>query len=498
MYQEASSEQLECTQINVENCSFEPDPSIDHGRIALLDTLRWSLSGAGDRLLAITRGDADPSLLLTTPQGRRYSGVATGHPKDKPTISLKIPFESVEPETLRNKISSISLPFGIITISETPFMSSRCIGHNKNGRSIATVERFSFEGSQSRLIEIFGDDEVVVDQIADQLRGADGSIEVTLNDTIALLSAMAKRKPGDFSTSFEIGSGKKLNDALYDLLKRSMPSLRIAYEAVRLEIDEESLHDLRVIARSIKSIFSAAARYLPYEEVSAFLEAVSSLINVTTSHRDIDVAIEYLTQFPEFEGACNVLEERRRYLADSFKVELETAIERVSSSWKVAAARLVVTSSREAISVEEFYKKEAERVHGKIVQGIKRGEGGQGLAIEELHTLRKRFKKLRYLTETFHRDSSADPLAITSKTFQTSLGLLQDCQVLLDLLLDVEESAGPWGQSVEAAIVHSQERLETARLESLSKLSQLIGPPPGKTEERPNKKSNSKRAGKSK
>ena len=327
------------------------------------------------------------------------------------------------------------------------------------------------------LIEVFGDDESIVDAIAGQILRSQSTHEVTLEKTVEIVSEIAKRRPQDFSTSFEIGSKKKLNDALFDLLKRSMPSLKLAYDAVLYGVDEESLHDLRVIARSIKSIFSAASRYASSDEVTAFLESVSNLISVTTSHRDIDVAIEYLGQFPQFEGACNVLEEKRRNLTATFLSDLEAAFESVKSSWKVAAARLVVTSSRDAISVENFYDLEAKRIHNKIVTAIEKSSKGSTLSIVELHTLRKRFKKLRYLTETFHRDSSADPLAVTSKAFQTALGLLQDCQVLLDLLLDVEEFAGPWGQSVEAAILHSQERLEEAKTASLAKLNQLIEPP---------------------
>ncbi len=468
------------------------------GTLVLLETLRWGLYNSGSRLWGSRSDGKAYTLSLTTSEGRRYSGLVTDNPIDN---AIKSPFESIVPATLRNKISASSLPFGLLPIAETSFRKSRCNGYNENGRLVVTVDRILIEASQSMLIEVFGDDESIVDAIAGQILRSQSTHEVTLEKTVEIVSEIAKRRPQDFSTSFEIGSKKKLNDALFDLLKRSMPSLKLAYDAVLYGVDEESLHDLRVIARSIKSIFSAASRYASSDEVTAFLESVSNLISVTTSHRDVDVAIEYLGQFPQFEGACNVLEEKRRNLTATFLSDLEAAFESVKSSWKVAAARLVVTSSRDAISVEDFYTLEAKRIHNKIVTAIERSSKGSTLSIVELHTLRKRFKKLRYLTETFHRDSSADPLAVTSKAFQTALGLLQDCQVLLDLLLDVEESAGPWGQSVEAAILHSQERLEEAKTASLAKLNQLIEPPspsPAKSAKGSQGKSDSKRTRKNK
>lgn len=470
----------------------------DAGTLVLLDTLRWSLYNSGSRLWGIRSDGKAYALSLTTSEGRRYLGAATDNPTDN---AIKSPFQSIEPATLRNKISITSLPFGLLPIAETSFRKSRSTGYNENGRLVVTIDRTLIEASKSMLIEVFGDDDAIVDDVAGQILRSQGTREITLEKTVEIVSEITKRRPQDFSTSFEIGSHKKINDALFDLLKRSMPSLKLAYDAVLYGVDEESLHDLRVLARTIKSIFSAASRYASSDEVDTFIESLSNLISVTTGHRDIDVAIEYLSQFPQFEGACNVLEGKRRNLTATFLSDLEAAFESVKSSWKVAAARLVVTSSREAISVEDFYIREAKRINNKIVSAIERSSKGSPLSIVELHSLRKRFKKLRYLTETFHRDSSADPLAVSSKAFQTALGLLQDCQVLLDLLLDIEESAGPWSQSVEAAILHSQERLEEAKTVSLIKLNQLIEPPtpsPAKSLTRSQYKSDSERTRKNK
>ncbi|MDA8197407.1 MAG: CHAD domain-containing protein [Actinomycetota bacterium] len=468
----------------ISNCTFEQSPTIESGVVVLLDSLRWSIFTSQSRLLGLISDEKGYQLQLTTSSGQRYTGSIPTQRAERPRRSIAAPFAYIEPTTLRNKVANLTLPFGLLAIAETTFERSSTSGYNQNGRQIVKVERLHFDGAPTAIIEVLGDSESAIDEVAEQL-GIDKSVrEVSLASTVELIASLAKRRPNDFAASFEIGVGKKLNDALFDLLKRSIPSLKLAYDAVLQEVDEESLHDLRVIARSIKSIFSAAARYVPSDEVADFLEETSNLITVTTAHRDIDVAIEYLSQFPSFEGACNVLEDRRRDLTRSFQIDLQRAIESVTATWKIAAAHLIVTSSRDTISVEEFYDREAKRVHGKIVSALKKGEGAKGLSIDELHTLRKRFKKLRYLTETFHRNASADPLAITSKSFQTSLGLLQDCQVLLDLLLDIEEQAGANGQSVEAAILHSQERLEAAKTESLAKLEQLLkSQSPSKVEE---------------
>ena len=471
---ESSTKTLDGLYLECSHCRIDSNVSLESGDLVLLDSLRWGMYDAGTRLLGLGRSGEGYFLQLTTSSGRRYSGVDKAVISETTTKAIRAPFSSVNPTTLRNKIASEASPFGLLAIVETTYEKTRLTGYNENGRQVVTIERLVFKGANSAVFEIFGDDAASVDELASKL--SQELPEIKLSDTINLIASLAKRRAGDFSTSFEIGSNKKLNDALFDLLKRSMPSLKIAYDAVLQEVDEESLHDLRVIARSIKSIFAAAARYVANEDIDQFLEAVANLITVTTTHRDIDVAIEYLSQFPQFEGACEVLEERRRNLTESFLSDLESAIEAVTATWKIAAARLVITSSRDAISVEDFYEKEANRVHEKILAAIDKSGGAKGLSIDELHTLRKRFKKLRYLTETFHRDASSDPLAITSKSFQTSLGLLQDCQVLLDLLLDIEEQAGQWSQSVEAAIVHSQERLESAKVESLAKLSQLVRP----------------------
>jgi CHAD domain-containing protein len=246
-------------------------------------------------------------------------------------------------------------------------------------------------------------------------------------------------------------------------LGRFLAAMRVNVPGLLDDIDTEFLHDFRVAVRRTRSTLKLGRDALPEVMRSRWEPDFKWLGDLTTPVRDLDV---YELDLPMMAGWLVAADAadldpfaahlRRRRTAErrSLVRGLRSArFQRLVADWEQTLAELTgaeltgaPVGDGDVLSAEELAHRSIRRAHRRVVrigEAISADSPG-----DDLHTLRKRCKELRYALEVFAPvvDKDARKKAVSDlKGLQDVLGRFQDAEVqraALRLFADEMMAAG--------------------------------------------------------
>ena len=420
----------------------------------LLDTLDWSFDNAG-WLLEVHMSSAQSKCSLVLSNRRQSSFQGTTNMTVAPLSESKrcLDLISVDPPTLRERVSLLAGQRAIITLASIEVETAELIHRDPNGRVDAKVEIIYNADSEEAWVTVLTD--AVFDTVfvtADQwfksrIRNL-WEVEPTY-DYFATSLANVRRKRGDYSTKSSISPRVKesLATSLVNFLARSWEALNLAYEITKLKCDDESLHDLRVVLRTTRAVLEPVVASYPGGILKELLDSTKALAALTNTARDTDVIVAYLLSRSDDVDLGVFLKHYQAEVRENLELAIAQNYLGLEHLWKSAIAYLVAsahglykkTTQQNPLSQEttaDFIKTATTNQKDRCRLKVSELANKSDPPAEELHELRKDFKRLRYLLESFDISRSETEVRdiASSKELQTHLGLFQDAEVRLEFL----------------------------------------------------------------
>ena len=251
----------------------------------------------------------------------------------------------------------------------------------------------------------------------------------------------------------------ELGDFLAEM-QRNLPGLLA-------DVDTEFLHDFRVAVRRTRATLKLGRPVLPTAMRSHWEPAFKWLGDLTTPVRDLDV---YELDLPAMAGWLQAaepadLEPFAAHLRSRRGLERRTLVrglksaryDRLVTQWRQALADLAGSSLAAAAPEQLSALALAQPSIAKAFRRVARGGAGVDAESppEDLHSLRKRCKELRYALEVFAPviDKDARKQAVTDlKGLQDVLGRFQDSEVQRQSLKEYAEQMMAHGTSAGAVL----------------------------------------------
>ncbi|WP_020564350.1 CHAD domain-containing protein [Methylosarcina fibrata] len=316
---------------------------------------------------------------------------------------------------------------------------------NKDKKTLVRLDLEEYELCNNRLLlqPIKG-----YEQAAENLtRLLTGELGLTVTDKPVLLIALELqgRHPKDYSSKLKLTLDPALpaDMAVKTIFGHLLKAIKLNEHGMLADIDSEFLHDFRVAVRRTRTGLKQLKGVLPEEVAAYYSDFFSWLGQVTCPTRDLDV---HLIQFEHYKS---VLPENIRddlnplydFLLKKKQQARQDMLEQLKSprylttllEWEQYLKQQPLQAVQPA-SPAPAAKTVANRSIWKMYNRALR----QGKAItpespaENLHTLRKTCKKLRYLIEFFqslYSESHIKHLLKDLKELQTVLGDFQDYTV---------------------------------------------------------------------
>jgi CHAD domain-containing protein len=262
-----------------------------------------------------------------------------------------------------------------------------------------------------------------------------------------LLEALtaAGRQPADYTSKLDdrLDPAARADRATKDVLLGLLATLDANLDGARANLDSEFLHDLRVATRRTRAALGQIRGVFPDDQVAHFKKEFAWLQRVTGPVRDLDV---YLLDFDTYQQDLPLhlgldLEPLRGFLHSRYACEQERLAQtlgadrftRLMADWRAfleAPAPEPAAMPNGARPIKE--------VADQRIRALAKRVRREGRLIrpdsppEDLHELRKRCKKLRYLMEFFQslypKDQIRKPIALL-KSLLDNLGRYQDLAV---------------------------------------------------------------------
>ena len=266
------------------------------------------------------------------------------------------------------------------------------------------------------------------------------------HDSLRLALEATGLEPGGYKTKVEVSFPKDehAQKAAASVLSFLISVVRANEEGIKSDLDTEFLHDFRVAVRKIRSALAQIKGVFPGNVTAQFRSDMASVGKMTNRLRDLDV---YLLQKEKYVGlvpdylrpgvdtlyvqwrAGRKTEKRRvtRYLnSDAYK---NTICHWVQFLDRIATGH-VHDSVNGKIPVYSIAKKSIERQSRKLIRDS--GRIHRDTPDADLHALRIRCKKLRYLLEFFgflFSESEVRKVNRRLKDLQDRLGRFNDLAV---------------------------------------------------------------------
>jgi CHAD domain-containing protein len=266
---------------------------------------------------------------------------------------------------------------------------------------------------------------------------------------LELAFSVADRKVLDYGAKFSVDLGETLTigESVAKICFDLAGAMETNYDGVCKDVDSEFLHDFRIAIRRSRSLLTLLKKVLPSGKTNHFQSEFKWLGSLTGPVRDIDV---YLLKRDEYRG---MLPASLHAGLNLFFEELE--LRRVREL-KVLRQNLNSSRYHELIESWRSYLGDTEsdlfsgirkkpcvpladtlirkRFAGFLRDGDKISDSS---ADSELHTLRIKGKKLRYLLEffrSFYNDAEMERFLKQMKKLQDNLGDFNDLSVQQDML----------------------------------------------------------------
>ena len=252
------------------------------------------------------------------------------------------------------------------------------------------------------------------------------------------LLALAPRKPGKYSAKrpMEVTPDMPADRAVRRLLRLLLAMLRYNEDGIRRTNEAVYVHDFRVAVRRARVLVGQTRDVFPAADVQRFRKTLARLGRMTGDLRDLDVfilaaaATHREAAEPAMQPVSAFLREQRREHARRLATVFEGAWYRTAlKDWQVfAAPARHLTPATPCIGgvistrVADHCRALAEVSADRLAQADD----------EQLHALRIRCKKLRYLIDCFVEGFPGRPVKTTLKRLkrvQRTLGGLHDMSV---------------------------------------------------------------------
>ena len=268
-------------------------------------------------------------------------------------------------------------------------------------------------------------------------------------DLLERAYGISERQPLDYGAKFfvQMGVDISVGQAVSKICLNLVDSMHTNYHGVYNDIDSEFLHDFRIAVRRTRSLMSLLRKYLPHPGLAFFETEFKWLGSVTGPVRDIDV---YLLKQEEYERLVpprlrvglrsffDQLSERRKTELAELKKQLRSErYQQLHDKWK----SFLTDPASELFSGAG--NKSCLKITNKIVQKrfnrfIEDADQITDLTPDsDLHRLRIRGKKFRYLLEFFKSFYDAEKINLFlkhMKKVQDNLGDFNDLSVQIDML----------------------------------------------------------------
>lgn len=259
-----------------------------------------------------------------------------------------------------------------------------------------------------------------------------------LGSAVAAAFAAAGHVPGKPAVAqLELDPLAPATESMARVLRRSMDVIDAVRPGVLADVDPEFLHELRTSVRAIRSLLRIGADLMSTAQMARFAADFAWLGRLTTPLRDLDVWLLELDKRALDGSGLEALEPLYRQLAAQRRRALITVREglqsprgsTLSADWRAALDTLAsgqtagpTTLRAAAMQADAEYRR---------IRKAARGVTGQTNP-DELHRLRRRCKRMRYLLDGYASVYATEPhrwVLSALKGLQDCLGEIQDVDV---------------------------------------------------------------------
>ncbi|HEY4462165.1 MAG TPA: CHAD domain-containing protein [Streptosporangiaceae bacterium] len=411
-----------------------------------LDTFDWRLYRAGLTLQHVSSRGGVSELRLTGPDGLRLTAPA-GRPR-WPGLA-----EALPAGPLRDRVAPVAGIRALLPIGTALSQVRELRLLNEDEKTVArlVVDQMSLPAPAGGVLptrlavtEVRGY-QPAARRARRVLAGTAGVAASRLTALDAVLHA-AGRQAASYSGKVDVvlRPGMAGRDAVTAVLLEQLDTLEANVEGVLRDIDTEFLHDLRVAVRRTRSALKLLGDVLPGEFTLRFASEFRWLGDLTTPVRDLDV---HLLSFPRMKAALVAAGPAdldpfhafliRRRSAERRKLSRGLRSARFASAvgdWRKALLGAQHpaggTGVRGGPRAADLSADRIRRAHARVIRlGSSITDASPA---ENLHTLRKRCKELRYVLEFFTslHDPELNRAVIGDlKRLQDCLGEFQDSEV---------------------------------------------------------------------
>jgi CHAD domain-containing protein len=199
--------------------------------------------------------------------------------------------------------------------------------------------------------------------------------------------------------------------------------------------NDENIHDIRVSIRRLESAYQILPKSIrKKDKVRGYLRQAKKLFKLNATIRDFDIICTNMElRYPDktVDLVSSLKNSRREYVKKANKLALKVSyldIPKITKS-DIKKSKLV---KRHRKTIDNIILD----IHKNSIISL-----GDETKINELHMLRKNFKKLRYLLELSSDKRTIQKILQSLKSIQDVLGEIHDMDIIIDHLRNIDQNS---------------------------------------------------------
>lgn len=237
-----------------------------------------------------------------------------------------------------------------------------------------------------------------------------------------------------------------LADTTYvDIMRRRQALFKKRMREYLSNPGEDQIHNLRTSTRRMEATYDALPRSSKTPETRQFMSMAKSLFKKNSRLRDCDVMTSMLLKFGIQKDSAPI-----RDLEAKKTRGLEVALADAKKLSKLEVPETLFVTAKKAA---RRHRRSIRSLLGDV-RAMFPVIAGDASRVEELHSMRKKIKRLRYLFEDEQPDSSIARLLEDIRPIQEVMGSIHDYDITMQYILDNPE----YFSRSEALLVAMQEK----------------------------------------
>jgi CHAD domain-containing protein len=237
-------------------------------------------------------------------------------------------------------------------------------------------------------------------------------------------------------------------------VKKFQKTIKILNEMVDAYLDiqdEKNIHDIRIAIRRFNAAFALLPQKIRNDSRALnYLSLCKNLFKVNTQIRDYDVICKKLEKYsddPIFSGFISSLKQNRSLALGEGK-DIATKLRKLQLPKKSQRDFSKQKLQKRFYKVISKIDKQIETILPVVIVDEKK--------IDELHRLRKDFKKMRYTIELAGNNKQIAEFVDNLKNVQDMLGEIHDSDIMIEYLKGIKASDVGWIIAYETEIRHKK------------------------------------------